>query len=129
IVLSIGLRDEAIICGIEDGRMNDTVDSQESSLLVELVLDVGTQRNFDYRLKISRQLFSRRNIVPSVYHIRFLRSGLINHFFPDSLALQDQFYQFARRTFAADRFGDVMGGQLDFECSISYGGRKAYSPH
>ncbi len=53
IVFGVGLRDEAIVGGIEDGGMNDAVDSEQTCGFVQLVFHVGAQGDFDQRLKIT----------------------------------------------------------------------------
>ena len=66
IVFGIGLRDEAVVCGIEDGGMDDAIDFEQAGRLIEFVFEIGTERNFDNGLEIAGDIFAGRNVVPRV---------------------------------------------------------------
>src|SRR5262249_12143465 len=68
VVFGIGLRDESVVGRIEDGGVDDAVHLEQASGFVELVLDVGAERNFDDDLEVARQIFAGRNVVPSMEH-------------------------------------------------------------
>src|SRR5579862_2572755 len=48
VVFGVGLRDEAIVGGVENGGMDDAVDFEQTGGLVELVFDIGAEGNLDY---------------------------------------------------------------------------------
>src|SRR6267154_4742060 len=68
VVLGIGLRNETVIRGIENRRMNNTIDFEQAGGFVQFVFNVGAERDFDDRLKIAGNILARRNIMPSVEH-------------------------------------------------------------
>jgi hypothetical protein len=48
VVFAIRLRDEAIVVGVNDGRVENTVDVEETSDLVEFVFDFRAAGNLNY---------------------------------------------------------------------------------
>src|SRR5580704_5616783 len=68
VVLGVLLGNEAVVCGIEDCGMDDAIHFQQATGFVQFVLDVGTERDFDDRLKIAGKFISWRNVMPGVEH-------------------------------------------------------------
>jgi hypothetical protein len=73
IVFGVGLRDEAVVSGIENGGVDDTVHFEEPGGFVELVFDVGAERNFDDGLEITGDIFAGRNVMPCVEQVEWPR--------------------------------------------------------
>jgi hypothetical protein len=46
-VLAVSLGDEAVVVGVDDGGVEDTVNVEETGDLVEFVFDFRTARNLD----------------------------------------------------------------------------------
>jgi len=68
VVFGVGLRDKAVVGGIENGGVDDTVDFQKAGGFVEFVFDVGAEGNFDDRLEIAGEFLAGRNVVPCMHH-------------------------------------------------------------
>src|SRR5260370_5344368 len=68
VVFGVGLRDEAIVRRIKNGRVNDAVNFKQPGGLVQFVFDVGAERNFNDRPKIARNILTGGNVMPSVNH-------------------------------------------------------------
>ena len=62
---------------------------------------------------------------------RILKSGpsLLDHFFPDSFGLQDQFHGVANRPVAGFRWRSEVGGLLHFRHRVSHRNRQAHPSH
>ena len=56
VVFGVGLRDETVVRGIEDRGMDDAIDLEQAGRLVELVFDVGAERDLDHRGEVARKL-------------------------------------------------------------------------
>jgi hypothetical protein len=74
VVFGVGLRDEAVVGGIEDGGVDDAVDLEEAGGFVEFVFDVGAEGNFDYGLEIAGEFLAGGNVVPCMHHAGIPRS-------------------------------------------------------
>jgi|SRR5258706_2346391 len=66
VVFGIGLRDKAVVRGVENGGVDDAVHFEEAGFLVEFVFDIRTERDFDDCLEIARYFGTGRNVVPCV---------------------------------------------------------------
>jgi hypothetical protein len=73
VVFGVSLRDEAVVRGIENGRMDDAVDFEEAGGFVELVFDIRAERNFDDGLEITGDIFAGRNVMPCVEQVEWPR--------------------------------------------------------
>src|SRR5262249_40547484 len=68
VVFGIRLRDEAVVCRIKNGGMNDAVDLEQAGRFVELIFDVGAERNFNDSLEIAGNFGAGGNVMPCVNH-------------------------------------------------------------
>jgi len=68
VVFGVGLRDEAVVGGIEDRGVNDAVNFEQTGGFVEFVFYVGTEGDFDDGLEIAGELLAGGNIVPCMHH-------------------------------------------------------------
>jgi hypothetical protein len=66
---------EAVVGGIKDGRVKDAVHANNAALLVELVLDVCVQWNFDDSLELVRHFVTGTQVVPGMCHRNLVRHG------------------------------------------------------
>jgi hypothetical protein len=70
VVFGVGLRNESVVGRIEDGGVDDAVHFEQAGGLIQFVLDVGAEGNFDDRLEVARDILAGRNVMPSVDHGR-----------------------------------------------------------
>ena len=66
VVFGVGLRDEAVVRGIKNGGVDDTIHADEAGFFVEFVFYVRPERNFDDGQKVAGDFGAGRNVVPCV---------------------------------------------------------------
>jgi hypothetical protein len=62
------LRDEAVVRGIKDGGVKNTVHADYSTGFVELILNVGVKRDFDDGIELVGNLVAGTQVVPGMSH-------------------------------------------------------------
>ena len=70
-VVRIGARDKAVIGRIMRRGIQNTIQPQQTGLLVQLVLFLAACRNLDNRREALRRYAARVNVMPDVHHIFF----------------------------------------------------------
>ena len=56
VVFGVGLGDEAVVGGVENGGVDNAVDFEEAGGFVELVFDVGAKGDFDDGLEVAGEV-------------------------------------------------------------------------
>jgi hypothetical protein len=67
------LRDEAVVRGIKDGGVKNTVHADYSTGFVELILNVRVQRDFDDGVEFVGNLIAGTEVMPRMSHGEPLR--------------------------------------------------------
>ena len=59
-------RNEPVIGGIKDRRIEHAVHSNQATSFIEFVFDIGPEGNLDYRIELMRDLITGTEIMPGV---------------------------------------------------------------
>ena len=68
VIFGEGLRNESVVGGVVDGRVENAVEPDESAQLVEFILHAGAERNFDDAVKFLREFVAGSYVVPGMNH-------------------------------------------------------------
>src|SRR5581483_11010362 len=69
IILSKRLGNETVVGGVENSRIQHSIQLDEPGLLIQFVLDVGTRWDLDYRIEVLRGTRSGVDVVPWMKHL------------------------------------------------------------
>jgi hypothetical protein len=61
-------RNKAVIGGIEHGRVEYAIHSNQTAVLVELILHVRAERNLNHGVEFAGRIVSGRDVVPWMRH-------------------------------------------------------------
>ena len=71
VILGVRLGNEPVVCRVIDGRVEDTVEADETAGLVEFVLHAGAEGNFDNAVELVGKLVAGSYVVPGMNHRMF----------------------------------------------------------
>ena len=68
VILGQRLRDEPVIRGVIDGRIEHPIELDQAAVFIQLILDARSERNLDDAIKLLGDSFAGSDVMPGMNH-------------------------------------------------------------